>query len=133
MVKRIGRSLANDAGLQALLEAVAPAICFVAKSWDYHVRVALEASNEDNLDAIRQSVRRRGEGQRGAARLRTFFDGYSANPAYALACASTAYEEGARWIVLCDTNGGTLPHEVDAVVSKVAETVPGDASRHPCA
>ncbi len=126
MVKRIGRSLANDAGLQALLEAVAPAICFVAKSWDYHVRVALEASNDDNLDAIRQSVAAaRAKGKEALLDCEHFFDGYRANPAYALACARTAYEEGARWIVLCDTNGGTLPHEVDAVVRKVAETVPG--------
>ena len=126
MVKRIGRSLANDAGLQALLNATAPAICFVAKSWDYHVRVALEASNEDNLDAIRQSVAAaRAKGKEALLDCEHFFDGYRANPAYALACARTAYEEGARWIVLCDTNGGTLPHEVDAIVRKVAEIVPG--------
>jgi 2-isopropylmalate synthase len=126
MVKRIGRSLANDAGLQALLNAKAPAICFVAKSWDYHVRVALVASNEDNLDAIRQSVAAaRAKGKEALLDCEHFFDGYRANPAYALACARAAYEEGARWIVLCDTNGGTLPHEVDAIVRKVAETVPG--------
>ena len=126
MVKRIGRSLANDAGLQALLNAAAPAICFVAKSWDYHVRVALEASNEDNLHAIRQSVAAaRAKGKEALLDCEHFFDGYRANPAYALACARTAYEEGARWIVLCDTNGGTLPHEVDAIVRKVAEIVPG--------
>jgi 2-isopropylmalate synthase len=126
MVKRIGRSLANDAGLQALLDARAPAICFVAKSWDYHVRVALAASNEDNLDAIRQSVAAaRAKGKEALLDCEHFFDGYRANPAYALACARAAYEEGARWIVLCDTNGGTLPHEIDAIVRKVAEVVPG--------
>jgi 2-isopropylmalate synthase len=126
MVKRIGRSLSNDAGLQALLNASAPAICFVAKSWDYHVRVALEASNEDNLDAIRQSIAAaRAKGKEALLDCEHFFDGFRANPAYALACARAAYEEGARWIVLCDTNGGTLPHEVDAVVRKVAEIVPG--------
>jgi 2-isopropylmalate synthase len=126
MVKRIGRSLSNDAGLQALLNASAPAICFVAKSWDYHVRVALEASNEDNLDAIRQSIAAaRAKGKEALLDCEHFFDGFHANPDYALACARAAYEEGARWIVLCDTNGGTLPHEVDAVVRKVAEIVPG--------
>ena len=55
-----------------------------------------------------------------------FFDGYKANPAYALACAKAAYEEGARWVVLCDTNGGTLPHEVEAIVGEVCEAIPGD-------
>ena len=126
MVKRIGRSLSNDAGLQALLNASAPAICFVAKSWDYHVRVALEASNEDNLHAIRQSIAAaRAKGKEALLDCEHFFDGFRANPDYALACARAAYEEGARWIVLCDTNGGTLPHEVDAVVRKVAEIVPG--------
>ena len=57
MVKRIGRSLDNDGGLQELLKARVRAVCFVAKTWDYHVRVALEATNEENLEAISQSVR----------------------------------------------------------------------------
>jgi 2-isopropylmalate synthase len=55
-----------------------------------------------------------------------FFDGYKSNPSYALACARTAYEEGARWVVLCDTNGGALPHEVEAIVGEVCKTIPGD-------
>src|SRR3546814_12739007 len=54
-----------------------------------------------------------------------FFDGYKANPGFALACATAAYESGARWVVLCDTNGGTLPHEVEAIVAAVAQAVPG--------
>src|SRR5690606_6619191 len=55
-----------------------------------------------------------------------FFDGYKANPVYALACAAAAYEDGARWVVLCDTNGGTLPEEVEAIVREVAKSVPGE-------
>src|SRR5438105_4073724 len=55
-----------------------------------------------------------------------FFDGYKANPEFALACAKAAYEEGARWVVLCDTNGGTLPHEVEAIVTEVCKVIPGD-------
>jgi 2-isopropylmalate synthase len=126
MVKRIGRSLSNDGGLKALLAATAPAICFVAKSWDYHVRVALQASNDENLDAIRQSIAAaREHGKEALLDCEHFFDGYRANPAYALACARAAYDEGARWIVLCDTNGGTLPHEVDEIVRRVTEHVPG--------
>ena len=56
MTKRAGRSVSNDSGLQQLLSAHAPAACFVAKSWDYHVRVALGCTNEENLDSIRQTV-----------------------------------------------------------------------------
>ena len=55
-----------------------------------------------------------------------FFDGYKANPQFALACAKAAYEEGARWVVLCDTNGGTLPHEVEKIVGEVVKVIPGD-------
>src|SRR5207342_780637 len=53
-------------------------------------------------------------------------DGYKANSAYALACARAAYDAGARWVVLCDTNGGTLPHEVEKIVGEVCKTIPGD-------
>ena len=55
-----------------------------------------------------------------------FFDGYKANPKYALGCAKAAYDEGARWVVLCDTNGGTLPHEVEKIVGEVCKAIPGD-------
>jgi 2-isopropylmalate synthase len=127
MTRRPGRSTANDPGLAALLEAKADAICFVAKSWDYHVRVALETTGEENLASIRDSVRAaRQKGREVLLDCEHFFDGYKANPDYALACAQAAYEEGARWVVLCDTNGGTLPHEVEAIVGAVVGRVPGD-------
>jgi len=127
MVKRIGRSVANDSGLQEILSARAGAVCFVAKSWDYHVRIALDATNEENLEAIRQSVAAAGaKGREVLLDCEHFFDGFKANPRYALACARAALAEGARWIVLCDTNGGTLPHEIEAIVREVANTIPGD-------
>src|SRR5579883_2759933 len=120
MTRRPGRSAANDPGLAALLDARADAICFVAKTWDYHVRVALETTLEDNLASIRDSVRAaKAKDREVLLDCEHFFDGYKANPAYALACAKTAYQEGARWVVLCDTNGGTLPHEVEAIVAAV--------------
>ena len=123
MTRRPGRSTSNDPGLAALLEAKAEAICFVAKSWDYHVRVALETTLEENLASIRDSVRAaKAKGREVLLDCEHFFDGYKANPAYALACAMTAYEEGARWVVLCDTNGGTLPHEVEAIVREVVKS-----------
>jgi 2-isopropylmalate synthase len=126
MTRRPGRSASNDPGLAALLEAKADAICFVAKSWDYHVRVALECSLEENLAAIRDSVRSaRAKGREVLLDCEHFFDGYKANPTFALACARTAYDEGARWVVLCDTNGGALPHEVAEIVAAVVETIPG--------
>jgi 2-isopropylmalate synthase len=126
MTKRAGRSVSNDPGVAALLEAEADAICFVAKAWDYHVHVALEISLEDNLLGIRESVAAaREKGREVAVDCEHFFDGYKANPDYALACAKAAYESGAHWVVLCDTNGGTLPNEVEAIVSQVAKLVPG--------
>src|SRR3954469_6564057 len=127
MTRRPGRSTSNDPGLAALLDAKADAICFVAKSWDYHVRVALETTPEENLASIRDSVRAaKGRGREVLLDCEHFFDGYKANPQFALACAKAAYEEGARWVVLCDTNGGALPHEVEAIVGEVVKAIPGD-------
>lgn len=127
MTRRPGRSTSNDPGLAALLDAKADAICFVAKSWDYHVRVALETSPEENLASIRDSVRAaKAKGREVLLDCEHFFDGYKADPRFALACAKAAYDEGARWVVLCDTNGGALPHEVERIVGEVVKVIPGD-------
>jgi len=127
MTRRPGRSASNDPGLVALLDAQADAICFVAKSWDYHVRVALETTEEENIASIRDSVRAaKAKGREVLLDCEHFFDGYKAKPAFALACAKAAYEEGARWVVLCDTNGGALPHEVERIVGEVCTKIPGD-------
>ena len=127
MTKRAGRSVANDPGLQGVLQASADAICLVAKAWDFHVRVALGCTNEENLESIEQSVEAIVASKREAMiDCEHFFDGYKANPDYALAVAQTAFKAGARWIVLCDTNGGTLPHEVTDMVSAVAKVIPGE-------
>lgn len=127
MTRRPGRSVSNDPGLTALLDAKADAICFVAKAWDYHVRVALETTNEENITSIRDSVRAaKAKGREVLLDCEHFFDGYKANPQFAIACAKAAYDEGARWVVLCDTNGGTLPHEVEKIVGEVVKIIPGD-------
>jgi 2-isopropylmalate synthase len=127
MARRPGRSTSNDPGLATLLAAKADAICFVAKSWDYHVRVALQTTLEENLALIRDSVRAaKAKGREVLLDCEHFFDGYKANPQFALSCAKAAYDEGARWVVLCDTNGGTLPHEVEKIVSEVVKVIPGD-------
>ncbi|SNY93856.1 2-isopropylmalate synthase [Cohaesibacter sp. ES.047] len=126
MTKRAGRSVDNDPGVQALLQSPADAICYVAKSWDYHVDVALGCTNEENLEGITESVKAAvAAGKEAMVDCEHFFDGYKANRDYALACVTTAYEAGARWIVLCDTNGGTLPHEVFDIVTDVLDRVPG--------
>jgi 2-isopropylmalate synthase len=128
MTKRAGVSASNDPGLAALVQAKSDAICFVAKSWDYHVRLALGCTNEENLEAIRASVEAaRAAGKEAMVDCEHFFDGYKANPDYALACARTAFESGARWVVLCDTNGGTQPSEVREIVKAVIDAgVPGE-------
>jgi 2-isopropylmalate synthase len=126
MTKRAGRSVANDPGFQATLQAKARAICLVAKAWDYHVRVALGISNEENLAGVAESVQAVAKSGRAAMiDCEHFFDGYKGNRDYALAVATTAYTSGARWVVLCDTNGGTLPHEIGEIVADVAGHVPG--------
>jgi 2-isopropylmalate synthase len=127
MTRRPGRSASNDPGLAALLDAKSDAICFVAKTWDYHVRVALETTEEENLASIRDSVKAaKDKGREVLVDCEHFFDGYKANPAYALSCAKAAYDSGARWVVLCDTNGGTLPHEIEEIVRAVTKVIPGD-------
>jgi 2-isopropylmalate synthase len=127
MTRRPGRSVANDPGLNAVLDAECGAVCLVGKTWDFHVDVALGIAREENVTLIRESVAaaraRKGEALFDAEH---FFDGYKANPAYALSCIEAAAEAGARWIVLCDTNGGTLPHEVEAIVAEVASRIPGE-------
>src|SRR5215510_897234 len=118
MTRRPGRSAANDPGLAALLGAKADAVCMVGKSWDFHVDVALGISRNENVDMIAESVvlakTRKREVMFDAEH---FFDGYKANPGYAMDCAKAAYDNGARWVVLCDTNGGALPHEIERIVA----------------
>lgn len=127
MTKRAGRSTANDPGLAMILDAQSDAVCLVAKSWDYHVDIALGISNEENLECITDSVKAVvARGKEAMIDCEHFFDGFKANPDYALACAKVAFEAGARWVVLCDTNGGTLPSEVYNIVRQVTVHIPGD-------
>lgn len=127
MTKRAGVSLSNDPGLTAVLQAKSDAVCLVAKSWDYHVRVALGCTNDENLECIAISVKATlAAGKESLIDCEHFFDGYKANPAYAFACAKTAYDNGARWVVLCDTNGGTQPSEIASTITAlIAHGVPG--------
>lgn len=120
MTRRPGRSAANDPGLAGLFNSRAHALCLVGKTWDFHVDVALGIPRPENLEIIEDSVRAaaaaKGEALFDAEH---FFDGYKRNPTYAVSCLKAAERGGARWIVLCDTNGGTLPDEIESIVRAV--------------
>ena len=128
MTKRAGRSAANDDVLAAVLNARTPSVCLVGKTHDFHVERALGITLEENVENIRASVAHLvAEGREALFDAEHFFDGWKANPGYAAECLRAAYEAGARWIVLCDTNGGTLPPEIARIVSEViAAGIPGD-------
>ncbi len=126
MTRRPGRSVDNDPGLAALLDAKAGAICIFGKTWDFHVDAALEIERTENIDMIADSIAHIAARDRVALfDAEHFFDGYKANPEFALDCVKAAHAAGARWVVLCDTNGGTLPDEVERITAEVAEHVPG--------
>ncbi|MCC7428946.1 MAG: citramalate synthase [Alphaproteobacteria bacterium] len=126
MTRRIGRSAADDPGLAAIVGARTPVVTLVGKTWDFHAEVALGVSLDENLAMIRDSV---AEARRRAEEVvfdaEHFFDGYAANRDYALRCITAAHEAGARWVVLCDTNGGTMPDRIAEVVGEVARRIPG--------
>lgn len=128
MTKRAGRSADNDDVLAAVLNARTPAVCLVGKSHDFHVETALRISLKENVENISASISHLvAEGREALYDAEHFFDGYKANPTYALECLHAAYSAGARWVVLCDTNGGSLPHEVSAITKAViASGIPGD-------
>lgn len=127
MTKRVGRSAENDDVLAAVLDARTPAVCLVGKTHDFHVKTALGCSLDENLEAIGASIAHCvAKGREALFDAEHFFDGYKANPDYALAALHAAHEAGARWLVLCDTNGGTLPSEVGRIVAEViAAGIPG--------
>jgi 2-isopropylmalate synthase len=110
----------QDSNLQALLEAATPVVTMVGKSWDYHVKVVLSATLEENLAMIRDSVAYiKAQGREVVYDAEHFFDGYIANRDYALATLRAAADAGADWLVLCETNGGKLPWEVEEIVREV--------------
>ena len=126
MTKKTGRSAENDPSLAALVNASCPAVCIVGKTWDFHVKVALGIKNEENLQNIKETAKHFVKNNKEFLfDAEHFFDGYKANPNYALDCLKQAYDSGARWVVLCDTNGGTLPNEVGEIVNKVSNIIPG--------
>ena len=128
MTKRSGKSAENDEVLSAVLNANTPGVCLVGKTHDFHVTKALGISLEENLSNISDSVRHIvSKGREALFDCEHFFDGYRENPTYALKAAKIAYEAGARWIVLCDTNGGALPSQVFTATKAVIDSgIPGE-------
>ena len=128
MTKRAGMSAENDDVLAAVTNANTPAVCLVGKTHDFHVTTALGITLDENLDNIAKSFAYLNtQGRETVFDAEHFFDGYKSNPDYALKAIKAAYENGARWIALCDTNGGTLPAEVGRITSEViAAGIPGD-------
>ncbi len=128
MTRRVGRSAENDPDLTAVLGSAATAVCLVGKTWDFHVDVALQVGRDENLEAISDSIALVAKrGHEALFDAEHFFDGYKANPDYALQCIRAAHAAGARWVVLCDTNGGSLPHEVERIVGEVVKHIPGSS------
>ena len=128
MTKRSGRSAGNDPALAMVLDSTAESICLVGKTSDYQVRTALEIPLEENVENIARSIEAVVAKKREALLdAEHFFDGYKANPDYALACITAAHDAGASWVVLCDTNGGTMPEDAYRIVSEVKAKLPGAA------
>ena len=128
MTKRAGRSAENDDILAAVLNAGTKAVCLVGKTHDFHVEKALGVTLNENTENIARSIEHIvKQGREALFDAEHFFDGYKSNPDYALETLKAALDAGARWIVLCDTNGGTLPTEIFTITSAViAAGIPGE-------
>ena len=128
MTKRAGRSAGNDEVLAAVLNANTQAVCIVGKTHDFHVTTALGITLEENLDNIRESIAHIvAQGREALFDAEHFFDGWKANPDYTLDAIRAAHDAGARWIVLCDTNGGSMPEEIASITRAVIEAgIPGE-------
>ena len=126
MTKKSDHSAENDPMISSLINSKANSICLFGKSWDFHVDIALGISKDQNLKNISESAKHIiNSGKEFMFDAEHFFDGFKSNKEYALSCIKSAYDQGARWIVLCDTNGGTLPHEISNIVEEVTKHIPG--------
>ena len=127
MTRRSGRSAANDPGLVALFQSNVDVITLVGKASAKQAKGALGVEPDENLDMIRDSMAESGKhASEVMYDAEHFFDGYKDDPVYALACLEAALEGNAQWVVLCDTNGGTLPHEVEQIVDTVIGRIPAE-------
>ncbi len=125
MTRRRGLRAADDPGMQAMQRANTPVCTIVGKSWDFHVLEVLGVSLDENLAMIGESVEFLGKQAEMVYDAEHFFDGYKANPQYALQTIHAAAAAGAKWIALCDTNGGSLPEDIRATVAEALKVVEG--------
>ena len=118
----------DDTTLRNLIEAGTDVVCIVAKSWDYHVLNALQTTLDEGAAMIADSVQfLRSHDKQVLVDMEHFFDGYKRNPEFALRAIESAVVKGASHVVLCDTNGGSLPHEIEAIVGDVYSHIGNDA------
>lgn len=126
--RRKNVSAAEDSQIQMLLDAGTPVVTIFGKTWDLHVHEALRVTPEENLAMIEESVAfLKSQGREVIYDCEHFFDGWKSNAAYALETLKAAVRAGADCIVLCDTNGGTMPTEIPAIMRQVREALPGTA------
>lgn len=127
MTRKSNTSAKNDPGLAALVNCDTPTVTIFGKSWDFHVKDTLGVSLKENLKMVSESVAYlKSRKKEVIFDAEHFFDGYKADKEFALSVAKAAYKNGARWVVLCDTNGGTLPHEIEKIVKDVTKYIPGE-------
>ena len=126
MTRRSGRSAENDPGLNSLINSSASCVCIVGKSSFFHVKNALEITKDENLEMISDSIQHiKTKNKEPIFDAEHFFDGFKEDKEFAISCIKAAYDAGARWVVLCDTNGGTLPNEIFNIVNQVVKIIPG--------
>jgi len=126
MTRRAGRSADNDPSLTAVLSSPAKTICIFGKTWDFQAEVALGVDPEENIKMIADTIEHAcTKSDDVIFDAEHFFDGYKANKDYAVNCLKAAYDAGAHWVVLCDTNGGTLPDEIERIVTEITQHIPG--------
>ena len=123
--RRPNVAVSEDRMLQAILAAGTHWVTIFGKSWDLHVTETLKTSLAENLAMIRETIEYlRSQGRKVIYDAEHWFDGYKRNPEYAISTLETALDAGAEWLALCDTNGGTLPHEVTQIVTEMMEEIP---------
>ncbi|NBX52918.1 MAG: citramalate synthase [Proteobacteria bacterium] len=127
MTRRSNASAGNDGSLNSLINSPVQSICIVGKSWDFHLTHALHISERENLAMIEESIKQIIKKKKIAMfDAEHFFDGFKANSDFALKVVKTAFNAGAKWIILCDTNGGTIPSEIKSIISEVIKYIPGE-------
>ncbi|MFY9323554.1 MAG: citramalate synthase [Syntrophomonadaceae bacterium] len=129
--RKPGVSVEQDVNLKALLDSGAPCATLVGKSWDFHVLKALETTLEENLNMIRESIAYLKDKNREVVfDAEHFFDGFKANEEYAVQVLQAAQEAGADWLVLCDTNGGTMPWEIEDILLRISPLIKAPLGIH---